>query len=91
MTIETRYSIQISDIKTVEFECKKCGAASTRQIGDVKKSPYHCPNCSEIFMGSPSKAEEHFQHLLDLADFFSEMEAELPFRLKLQVKGLESE
>jgi predicted RNA-binding Zn-ribbon protein involved in translation (DUF1610 family) len=91
VTIETKYSIKLSDITTVEFECKKCKAASIRNIRDVKKSPYQCPNCGENFMGSPSKAESHFQHLLDLVDFFCDMEAELPFFMKLQVKGLETE
>jgi hypothetical protein len=39
----------------------------------------------------PVRQSPTFNYLLDLVDFFCDMEAELPFFMKLQVKGLETE
>ena len=45
MTVETKTTIQASDITSVEFECKNCGAVSVWPIKVAKNPPTMC-NCS---------------------------------------------
>jgi len=46
MTIETKTTIQLNDICTVEFECKKCHSQTVWPIGIAKSPPIKC-HCDE--------------------------------------------
>jgi hypothetical protein len=46
MTVETRTTIQLSDIANVEFECRKCGSKTVWPIGVAKSPPIKC-HCEE--------------------------------------------
>jgi hypothetical protein len=43
MTIETKTTIQLSDLTTVEFECKNCHAIGSWPIDVAKNPPTGCP------------------------------------------------
>jgi len=43
MTIETKTTIQLSDLTTVEFECKNCRAIVSWPIDVAKNPPTVCP------------------------------------------------
>jgi hypothetical protein len=45
MTIETKTTIQLSDINAFEFKCKNCNRIVTMPIGNGKNMPANC-DCS---------------------------------------------
>jgi hypothetical protein len=42
MTIETKTTIELGDIQTIEFECKKCNRVSSYPIGKIASPPTSC-------------------------------------------------
>jgi predicted RNA-binding Zn-ribbon protein involved in translation (DUF1610 family) len=49
MTSETRTTIQLSDIKAVEFECVRCHHRLVRPIGTWQTPVFACPECGETW------------------------------------------
>lgn len=45
MTTETRTTIQLSDLKGIEFECVKCHARAMRPVGVWQFPLAVCPEC----------------------------------------------
>ena len=45
MTSETRTTIQLSDIKAVEFECSSCHHRIVRPVGAWQSYLSECPEC----------------------------------------------
>lgn len=45
MTSETRTTIQLSDFKAVEFECRECRCRIVRPMGAQQSSLPACPEC----------------------------------------------
>jgi hypothetical protein len=43
MTIETKTTIELSDVLNVEFECKNCHAVGIWPINNMKNPPVSCP------------------------------------------------
>lgn len=48
MTIETKTTIQLSDVKAIEFWCKSCSRMVSYPIGSARNPPFKC-EC----LGSP--------------------------------------
>ena len=48
MTVEKKLSVQLTDIKSVAFVCKECGAAQSFNPATWHPEviPHQCPNCS---------------------------------------------
>jgi hypothetical protein len=68
MTIETRTTIEFSDILRVEFECPKCRARMTKELSDQNIVPLRCRNgmCSQMFLIEGSAEYAYLQGALDL-------------------------
>ena len=47
MTIETRTTIEPSDISAIEFECTTCHARVAIPINKFKNAPLSCSSCNE--------------------------------------------
>jgi DNA replicative helicase MCM subunit Mcm2 (Cdc46/Mcm family) len=47
MTVETRTTMQLSDIKAIEFECTHCHAKRIFQIRNFDTPPLNCGSCGE--------------------------------------------
>lgn len=47
MTIETRTSIELSDITALEFECKDCHTRIMFPVAGFKDPPIYCSVCFE--------------------------------------------
>ena len=45
MTSEVRTTIQLSDFKAVEFECRQCHCRIVRPMGGVQPLLPNCPEC----------------------------------------------
>ena len=45
MTVETRTTIEFSDIKSIEFECANCHTKTAVPIDKFKQPPISCHGC----------------------------------------------
>ena len=45
MTSETRTTIQLSDLKAIEFECQGCHCRISRPVGGQQQLMLVCPEC----------------------------------------------
>ena len=50
MTIETRTTIQLSDIRAIEFECRSCHCRIVRPMGGTQPIMPVCPECGVTWM-----------------------------------------
>jgi predicted RNA-binding Zn-ribbon protein involved in translation (DUF1610 family) len=58
MTVETRTTIEPSDINAVEFECRGCGAKTIRKLDRKLQMPARCGNCGDEWF-NPNRQEVH--------------------------------
>jgi hypothetical protein len=49
MTSETRTTIQLSDFKAVEFECRECRCRIVRPMGAIQPALLACPECGNTW------------------------------------------
>lgn len=87
MTVETKTTIQANDIKSIEFECKNCGAMSTWPIKVAKQPPTMCrcsPDRQWMTIGGASYAS--IVDFIELIRRMSELEKE-PFIMRLGISG----
>ncbi|SPE40203.1 hypothetical protein SBA7_1310007 [Candidatus Sulfotelmatobacter sp. SbA7] len=45
MTSEIRTTIQLSDLKAIEFECRECHCRTVRPMGGIQSLLLCCPEC----------------------------------------------
>jgi DNA replicative helicase MCM subunit Mcm2 (Cdc46/Mcm family) len=66
MTSESRMTIQLSDLKAIEFECTNCHHRLVRPIGVWQSNWDSCPDCGSIW--------SHYRHTMNfLAQFSSQV------------------
>jgi hypothetical protein len=88
MTVETKTTIQPSDIITVEFECKKCHSLRTWPIAVARHPPVAC-NCCEAddqWMTTGGDVYAALTDLIALLQRFGKAQNE-PFAIRLGVKN----
>lgn len=71
MTIETKTTVQLSDIRTVEFECKKCHSISSWPLEIAREVPVKCHCDSEQWMAYGGDQYAAMARLLMLMQRFS--------------------
>lgn len=52
MTIDDRLTIDLADILSIQFECKKCHTTINYCLKGWEPSPLQCPNCKETRWGN---------------------------------------
>jgi hypothetical protein len=83
MTIETRTTVELSDINAVEFECRKCGTKTVRKIDGNYVTPVACDNCKEQwFLGLGPESGE-LGHFIERIGYYSGKG--FPYLLRLQI------
>ena len=85
MTIETRSTIELSDVVACEFVCNKCKTRTTRLLNADFNPPVMCGNCQDVWLteGQESKDLRSFVNLLQRY-----AAGERPFTLRLEIKDL---
>ncbi len=74
MTIETRTTLELSDIRSVEFECANCHVKTTVPIDKFKQPPISCHGCeSEQWFVPGSKDLSDLIHMVRSMGRFSEV------------------
>lgn len=65
MTKETRHFIELSDILSFQFRCKKCEATISRPLADFHGNPLDvCQNCSKDWV-EPKEVDKTTQSITD--------------------------
>ena len=85
MTIETKITIQPSDIITVEFECAKCHSITTWPLAVAKKPPIRCHCSDEQWMTPDGDTYRAVVDLIAQMHRFSSTKNE-PFIMRFGVK-----
>jgi len=85
MTVETRTFIELADILGLEFICSECKAVVIRPLPTLQHLPYACGNCRKEWMGESGKPALAIKQLAGYLEDLAGLEAELPFKVRLQV------
>jgi len=86
MTIETKTTIQLSDLINIEFECRACGATTSWPIGVAKNPPTSCRCRDEQWMPIGGQVYRDISALIDLVQRLSNTDGE-KFVMRLRLKG----
>lgn len=88
MTIDDRYTVDLSDIRGVRFECHKCGAAITFRQAQSFRVPHDCPGCHMVWMypdTPPYAAVDQLTHALRMVAGEQAAERKPSYRLCLEI------
>jgi hypothetical protein len=86
MTIETKTTIQLSDITTVEFECSNCGGIVSWPIAGTPRIPVSCQCGAQQWMPIGSTLYVSLCKFIELAKQLGEMTGE-HFALRFGIKN----
>lgn len=67
MTTETRTTIQLSDFKAIEFECRECHCRTVRPMGGTQPLLLVCPDCGVTW-----------EHVRGTMEFLSKFVSQVP-------------
>lgn len=88
MTIETKTTIQLSDIKAVEFECKNCHRVVSWPLDTARNPPFSCECAgSPQWMSVGGDTYRDLTHLIALIQRYGKSNGE-QFVLRFTVNGL---
>lgn len=79
MTSETRTTIQLSDIKAVEFECTNCHHRLVRPLGVWQSRWDSCPECGS-----------NWTHYRATMDFLTKLSAQVVKTAEIDTQGNEA-
>ena len=86
MTIETKTTIQLNDVKAVEFECKNCHRITIVPIQVAKSIPISCQCESPHWMSVNGEMHQGLIRLMELLGRFGEANRE-PFSSRFVIDG----
>jgi hypothetical protein len=90
MTVETKTTIALDDITTVEFECKNCHTVTAYQIGAFRSPPIGC-GCREGREGQwMTFGGDTYTAIANVADLMRRLAAAKnePFVMRFGLKGV---
>jgi hypothetical protein len=85
MTVETRTTIEPSDITAIEFECVKCHHRTVRSLKDWRNDPAACGNCGSVWSISSEGNVKMAKELVSLIRYFAELREGHPFVVRLEI------
>ena len=89
MTVETRTTVELGDIQTVEFECKKCGKVTSWPIGKITHPPTYCECGAPQYTMWMSQGGETFMAISSLLVVIKRFSsADEPFKLRFGIRGV---
>jgi hypothetical protein len=87
MTVETKTTIQLSDIKAVEFECKNCHRVVSWPIQVVMKLPTECTCSTPQWMTIGGDMHQRLTSLIEQIRTLAKASGE-PFVIRFAVEGV---
>lgn len=87
MTVETKTTIELGDIKAVEFECADCGSKAVLPIAKLATPPMRCSFCQKDtqWLAPGGRDYSDIVTLGRLIGWFSSGEKPKAFSLRLHV------
>ena len=86
MTIETKMTIQLSDVKAIEFECNNCHRVVTLPLAVAKEPPAQCECKGPQWMPYGGSMYSDLSGLMHLIGKFGNIDNE-PFTMRFIVAG----
>lgn len=87
MTVETKTTIQLSDVKAVEFQCRQCHRILPCPIEVTKEPPIHCDCKTPHWMPVGGEMYCGVMKLIELIKHYGKANNE-PFAMRFVVDGL---
>ena len=89
MTSQTKYYIELPDIKGLRFECKGCAAVLTLPIkADISKTLLRCPQCRKGWLELENSTNELLiQELARQIQAVALKSQEIGFRFSLELSS----
>ena len=91
MTIETRSSIQLSDLVAFEVECSQCHTKTIRKLAGIFEVPIKCGNCGMLWMVAGGQEHNGLRQLLESLHFYCTQQPNKTFALRFEVSNLRDE
>jgi hypothetical protein len=91
MTVETRITIEMHDIRAAEFECPKCKARISVPLTQDNHPPFKCKNglCTQTFFLDSSLEWNELRNVLGTIGRYAKAD-NLPFIIRLELVALPS-
>jgi hypothetical protein len=87
MTVETKTTIELSDVTTVEFECNKCHSITLWPLEAAKVPPPKCYCSDQPWFTIGGETYEGIASLISLMKRFKEIKKE-PFIMRFGIKSV---
>ena len=90
MTTEIRTTIQLSDVRAIEFECQACHCRIVRPVGGMQPLLFACPECGTTwahYRGSMDMLTKMASQIAKLAEIDKTSDA--PFLVRFEIAGKE--
>ena len=87
MTSETRFTVDLADIRAIDLLCKACNGslALNPKWRKPLMIPLSCPSCGEKWLTEGSEMHRAIRDLLDSIRTIVEMDAKNEFKFELRV------
>ena len=88
MTVETRTTIDVGDLLSIEIECPKCHQRTVRKFSAANYFPRQCDSmhCRTVFYADPSREYNEMLNALDTLGKYATSEKN-PMVLRFEVKS----
>jgi hypothetical protein len=88
MTLETRTTIELGDIRAIEFECAACHARTAIPIEKFNQPPTRCSSCdSKQWLVMGSQDWEDIRRFVGAIRFFSNRAPET-FAIRIEITNV---
>jgi hypothetical protein len=88
MAVETKTTIQLSDIVRVEFECRKCHSITIWPLAVAQQPPISCACSSTRWMAYGDELFRGISDLLALVKRMGRGSGKEPFIMRFGIQGL---
>jgi hypothetical protein len=87
MTSETRFTVDLADVRAIDLLCKACtgSVALNPKWRKALMIPISCPSCGETWLTEGSEMHRAIRDLLDSIRTIGEMEERNEFKFELRV------
>lgn len=87
MTSETRFTVDLSDMKAIDLLCKSCSGsvALNPKFRKPLMIPVSCPGCGEKWLTEGSEMHRSIRGLIDSIREIVEMEKANTFKFELRI------
>ena len=91
MTVETRRTIALEDLKAIEYECLYCHTKSVRLLDEKNRVASACGNCNRGWLTDGSREHTELQTFVNVLMSFRNSSINQHVGIRFECTGLGSE